>query len=139
MRHRRFIRAGWIIAINSLAIYLTVHGSSDVRAVKAYLQTGAPSGGPSLGEYLRGAIPALGILLELVGSRTARYVNVGYFAFVAIVLGAAAAYTWSDYQSRTYLLVFCVPAVVVTLMNVWVYRPWTTKESGWPMFGRVDG
>src|SRR5271169_1561609 len=35
---------------------------------------------------LRAIVPILGILLEVVGSRFAKWVNVGYFTFVVVVV-----------------------------------------------------
>ena len=35
---------------------------------------------------LRAIVPVLGILLEFFGSRFAKWVNVGYFTFVAVVI-----------------------------------------------------
>jgi hypothetical protein len=53
---------------------------------------------------LRISIPALGIMLELFGARFAKWVNVGYLTLAGILLCLVAAFNWSDFHGRLYLV-----------------------------------
>ena len=118
---RQAIRAIWITFINTLAIYLAVYGSSEVREVKSYLQ-GTTQDSHTLLHYFRGLIPGLGILLEWMRSRWASYINVGYFIILASFFGILAAYNWSDFQSRAYLLILCIATFSIAVINFVAYR-----------------
>ena len=52
---------------------------------------------------LKVTIPILGILLEFLGSRFAKWVNVGYLVFVGTVFSAVGIWTWPDHHGLIYL------------------------------------
>ena len=52
---------------------------------------------------LKVTIPILGILLEFLGSRFAKCVNVGYLVFEGTVFSAVGIWTWPDHHGLIYL------------------------------------
>jgi len=126
MSPTRLFRTGWVLVINGITIYLIVYGSSDVRAVKSYLGVGG--GTPTLSDFARGVIPGAGIFCELLGSRIAGYVNTGYFAIASCVLAVLVAFNWTDYRARGYLLVLCVAALFVSVVDAFLYF-WSTNAQ----------
>jgi len=73
-------RSIWVLLANGIAVFVS------------YLMTlidffGQDNGGTFWFHFpLRAIVPVLGILLEFFGSRFAKWVNVGYFIFVAVVI-----------------------------------------------------
>ena len=47
-------------------------------------------------------MPIIGILLELAGSRFARWVNVGYFPLVGVVFSGVGIFAWPDHHGLVY-------------------------------------
>ena len=84
---------------------------------------------------LEAIIPALGVLLEFLSSRFARWVNVGFFVFGGFVSAGVGIWNWSNpnYHARPYLQLGLL-ALVVAVMNYLLYRTTssTTGRGGRP-------
>ncbi len=129
----RVLRTIWVALINAAAIYLMYTGARQVAILNQLLEQDERNKRVWLYFSLRITIPILGILLELLSSRLAKWVNVGYFAFAGVVLSAIAVLNWSDYHGRIYLL-FGLPALAVSVVTYFLYRPSrpTTAPSASP-------
>jgi hypothetical protein len=117
-------RSIWVLLANGSAVLLiyllTFLGSSglDNRNRALWFQFA-----------LRAIVPILGILLEFVGSRFARWVNVGYFTFVGVVLFGMNFFVGSHFYIQRHFnrqWVFPLAAAGVTYFlysSWWVARP----------------
>jgi hypothetical protein len=78
---------------------------------------------------LRAIVPILGILLEFVGSRFAKWVNVGYFTFVVVVVFRMDFFVGSRFNIHRHFInrlwVFPLAAAGVTyfLYSSWWLAP----------------
>ena len=101
-------------------------GFSTVRlrceALHSYLATGLPSHGPSWQEYAKASIPAAGIVCELLRSRFARYINIGYFLVLAAAYADLTVENWAQPQVRLYGLAIVIPASLVAFADILLYR-----------------
>ncbi len=111
----------WVLAVNGIAIYLAVYGSPEVRRLRSFLVSEQPLG-PSWQDYLRGVIPAVGILFETLGLRIAKYVNIGYFGLLTVIWGVFWIYSRHDLEAAFYSAGFFFFALIVTLVNLRLYR-----------------
>ena len=117
----RWGRMVWVLAVNGLAIYLAVYGSPEVRRLRSYLVTDQPLG-PSWQDFLRGVIPAVGMLAEILGLWVAKYVNIGYFGILTLIWGAFWIYSRHDMEAAFYSAVCFFFALIVTSVNLRLYR-----------------
>ena len=114
-------RIAWVFVVNMVALYFAIYGSSEVRHLRSLLVTDQ-SVGPSWQDYLRGVIPAAGILLEILSLRIAKYVNIGYFLVLTVFWGTICVYNWQDIHARFYAGTFSFLAVIVVLADFYLYR-----------------
>ncbi len=117
----KILRAIWVLLANGTAVYLMYRSAQQLALLDHLLEQDHQNRGVWLHFALRVTIPILGILLELLGSRLAKWVNVGYFAFAGVVLSAIAILNWSDYHGRVHLL-FGLPALAASLVTYLLYR-----------------
>jgi hypothetical protein len=117
----RLGRIGWVFVVNAVAAYFAVYGSPEVRRLRAYLITDQPLG-PTWQDYLRGAIPAAGILFEILGFKMAKYINIGYFVVLTVLWGAICIYNWHDMDARFYSVAYSFLALIVVLVDLRLYR-----------------
>jgi len=116
----RLTRIAWVLLANGVALYFAIYGAPEVRELRSLLTTEQPLG-PSWQDYLRGVIPAAGIVLEIWGLWIAKYVNIGYFALLTIVWGVVMIYNWSDSHAALYSgALFCF-SLVVTGVDLGLY------------------
>ncbi len=85
----RILRSTWILFTNGLAVYLLYGSTGQVALLNHLLEQDNKNKALWFHFALRATIPILGILLEFLGSRFAKWVNVGYLALVGIVFSAA--------------------------------------------------
>lgn len=117
----RIVRLIWVLIANGTAIYLLYSGARQIALLNHLLEQDSRNREVWFYFALRSAIPILGILLEAVGARLAKWLNVGYFTFAGIVLSAIAILNWSDYHGRVYLL-FGLPALAAAVVTYLLYR-----------------
>jgi len=117
----RLGRIGWVLVVNAVAIYFAVYGSPEVRRLRSYLITDQPLG-PTWQDYLRGVVPAVGILFEVLGLKIAKYVNIGYFVVLTGLWGTVCIYNWHDMHARFYSIVYSFLALIVVLVDLRLYR-----------------
>ncbi len=121
-------RVAWVLVVNAVAIYFAVYGSPEVRRLRSYLFTDQPLG-PTWQDYLRGVIPATGILFEMVGMKIAKYVNIGYFVVLTGLWGIICIYNWHDMHVRFYSVGYSFLALIVVLVDFRLYRNRPTIPS----------
>src|SRR5258708_18359298 len=107
----RILRSVWVSLTNGTAIYLMYGSAQQVVLLNHLLEQDSRNKSVWFHFVLRAAIPILGIVLELLGSRLAKWVNIGYFVFVGSVFSAISIWAWPDYH-RTVLLLPALPALV---------------------------
>jgi hypothetical protein len=73
---------------------------------------------------LRAIVPILGILLEFVGSRFARWVNVGYFTFVAVVLFGMNFFVGSHFYIQRHFNRQWVFPLAAACVTYFLYSRW---------------
>jgi hypothetical protein len=78
---------------------------------------------------LKAAIPVVGIVLDLVRSRFARWVNVGYFAALGFFYCVEAARWWSDPFHGVLLLIGLILLILAGSTEL-VYRVTNNSAVG---------
>lgn len=116
----RLPRITWVLLTNGIAIYFALYGSGDVQRLKALLITNQPAG-LTWQDYSRAALPAIGILLEVLGLAIAKYVNVGYFALMVLFWGTICLYNWHDLHARVYSFLYFFLALLVVFVDFRLY------------------
>ncbi len=117
----RILRSFWVSLTNGAAIYLMYGGAQQVALLNHLLEQDSRNKSVWFHFVLRAAIPILGIVLELLGSRLAKWVNIGYFVFVGAICSAISIWAWSDYHGRI-LLLQGLAALVVACADYFLYR-----------------
>jgi hypothetical protein len=122
-------RSIWVLLANGSAVLIiyvmTFLGSSglDNRNRALWIQFA-----------LRAIVPILGILLEFVGSRFAKWVNVGYFTFVVVVvfrmnfLSALAFNIQGHFIYRLWVFPLAAAGVTYFLYSRWWLAPPTAPR-----------
>jgi hypothetical protein len=118
-------RSIWILLANGSAVFIiyvitmTSLGSSrlDNRNRVLWFQFA-----------LRAIVPILGILLEFVGSRFAKWVNVGYFTFVVVVVFRMNFFLVSHFNihrlfNRSWVFPLAAACVTYFLYSRWWLAP----------------
>jgi len=117
----KVVRIAWVFVANMAALYFAIYGSSEVRHLRSLLVT-EHALGPTWQDYLRGVIPAAGIVLEILSLRIAKYVNIGYFLVLTLFWGVVCVYSWQDMHVRFYAGAFSFLALIVVLADFYLYR-----------------
>jgi hypothetical protein len=117
----RRLRSTWVLFTNGTAIYILWGSTRQVALLNHLLEQDNRNKALWFHFALRATIPMLGILLEFLGSRFAKWVNVGYFVFVGVVFSTIGIWAWSDYHARIYLLLG-LPALAVAGVSYLLYR-----------------
>ncbi len=127
----RWGRMVWVLLANGVALYFAIYGSPEVRRLRSYLTTEQPLG-PSWQDYLRGVIPAVGILFEILGLWVAKYVNIGYFAVLTVIWGTVWIYNRHDMHAAWYSAICFCFALLATLVNLRLYRSRSAAVASTP-------
>ena len=82
---------------------------------------------------LRAIVPILGILLEFVGSRFAKWVNIGYFTFVVVMLFGMNFFVGSHFYihphfDRSWVFPLAAAGVTCFLYSRWWMAPPTVPR-----------
>jgi hypothetical protein len=113
---RRILRSLWVLALNGLIVYMafaSIFGEPFNRknlSLEGWLEF-----------LLKAAIPALGVLPELLRSRFARWVNVGFLIFLGIFYSAAAVWYWSDPYGGLLFIMGLLPLIAAGVTHL-IYR-----------------
>ena len=99
----RILRSAWVLFTNGLAVYLLYGSTGQVALLNHLLEQDNKNKALWFHFALKVTIPILGILLEFLGSRFAKWVNVGYLVFVGTVFSAIGIWTWPDHHGLIYL------------------------------------
>jgi hypothetical protein len=116
-------RSIWVLLANGSAvflIYLTIFlrfPGQDNRNRALWFQFA-----------LRAIVPILGIVLEFIGSRLAKWVNVGYFTYVAVVLFGMNFFVGSHFYihrlfNRSWIFPLAAAGVTYFLYSSWWVAP----------------
>jgi hypothetical protein len=81
---------------------------------------------------LRAIVPILGILLEFVGSRFAKWVNVGYFTFVVVVLFGMNFFVGSHFYIPRHFNRSWVFALAAAGVTYFLYSRWWVAQPTVP-------
>ena len=117
----RILRSVWVSLTNGTAIYLMYGSAQQVALLNHLLEQDSRNKSVWFHFILRAGIPILGIALELLGSRLAKWMNIGYFVFVGAIFSVISIWAWSDYHGRT-LLLQGLAALVVACADYFLYR-----------------
>ncbi len=117
----RILRALWVLLTNGIAIYLLYAGTAQVALLNHLLEQDAKNRALWNGFGMRATVPIAGVLLELVGSRFAQWVNVGYFFTVGVMFSGVGIYSWPDHHGFVYLVLGLL-ALGVSIANYFWYR-----------------
>ena len=117
----KLFRKIWVILTNGLAVYLLHRSSSQIALLNDLLDQSSRNRALWFGFSLRALIPVIGILLEVFGSRFAKWVNMGYFLFVGIIFSAVGILARPDHHAWTYLFLG-LPSLAVAGVDWLLYR-----------------
>ncbi len=117
----RILRALWVLLTNGVAIYLLYASTAQVALLNHLLEQDTRNKVLWSGFGLRAAVPVVGLLLELAGSRFARWVNIGYFLTVGVVFSGVGIYSWPDHHGLVYLVLGLL-ALGISIANYFWYR-----------------
>jgi hypothetical protein len=92
----RLLRPTWILVTNGLAVHFFYKSTSQVVLLNKLLEQDNGNKAFWIRFALWVTIPILGILLEFLGSRFAKWLNVGYFVFLGAVFSAVGIWNWAD-------------------------------------------
>lgn len=115
------LRSIWIIVTNGSVVYLFYRAAETRTRLNKLLENpdGVRAAWFSFGMWA--AILILGILLELFGSRFAKWVNIGFFGLLGSAFTYIGLMNWSDYVIRLYFY-SAIPAFVMAAVNYLLYR-----------------
>jgi hypothetical protein len=99
----RILRSIWVLFTNGLAVYLLYGSTTQIALLNNLLEQGNKNKAVWFQFALRVTIPILGILLEFLGSRFAKWINIGYLVFVGTVFSAVGIWNWPDHHGLIYL------------------------------------
>jgi hypothetical protein len=115
----RIVRPTWVLVTNGLAVYILYGSTRRVALLNHLLEQDNKAVWFHFAVLV--TIPILGILLEFLGSRFAKSVNIGYLVFAGTVFSAVGIWTWPDHHGLTYLLLG--PSVLAFAAVTWLlYR-----------------
>jgi hypothetical protein len=117
----RLLRSTWVLLTNGLSIYMMYLGVSQVVLLNDLLEQDNKNKTLWLHFALRIIVPVLGILLEFLGSRFAKWVNVGFFVLVGSASCAISVWAWSDYHGHVLLLIG-IAAFAVAIVDYLLYH-----------------
>jgi hypothetical protein len=115
------LRSTWVIVTSGAVIYLFYRAAETRASLHKLLENpdGIRAAWFSFGMWA--AIPILGILLEVFGSRFAKWVNVGFFGLLGLAFAYIGLMNWSDYVIRIYFY-SAIPAFALAGVNYLLYR-----------------
>ena len=116
----RILRSVWVSLTNGTAIYLMYGGAQQVALLNHLLEQDSRNKSVWFHFVLRAGIPILGIALELLGSRLAKWMNIGYFVLVGAIFSVVSIWARSDYHGRI-LLLQGLAALVVACADYFLY------------------
>jgi hypothetical protein len=117
----RILRSAWVMFTNGTAIYLLYANNRQDALLNHLLEQDNRNRGLWLHFALWATIPVLGIVLEFLGSRFAKWLNIGYFAYFGAVFSGIGILSWPDHHGLISLL-FGVLALGVTGVDYLLYR-----------------
>jgi|ERR1700675_377782 len=100
----RLLRPTWILITNGLAVHVFYKSTSQVVLLNNLLEQDNKNKAFWIRFALWVTIPILGILLEFLGSRLAKWLNIGYFIFLGSVFSAVGIWNWPDHHGIIYLV-----------------------------------
>jgi hypothetical protein len=117
----RILRSVWVVVTNGTVIFFMYLNTQPVADLNRLLEQPNKNRFLWFHFVLSASIPVLGILLEFLGSRFAKWVNLGFFLLVGLLFSYIGIWNWSDYVGRTYLFL-ALPAFGVAVANYFLYR-----------------
>lgn len=117
----RILRSIWVVVTNGTVVFFMYRNTQPVADLNRLLEQANSNRVLWFHFVLWASIPVLGILLEFLGSRFAKWVNLGFFLLVGLLSSYVGIWNWSDYVGRTYLFL-ALPAFVVAGVNLFLYR-----------------
>jgi hypothetical protein len=99
----RILRLAWVLLTNGAAIYFLYESYLEVTILNHLLELDNRNKAVWFQFALWATIPIAGILLEFLGSRFAKWMNVGCFVAVGLFFSAIGILNWSDSHGRLIL------------------------------------
>jgi hypothetical protein len=104
-----------------LLVYLFFRGTEQVATLNHLLEQDRRNRALWIYFAFRAAVPIVAILLSVLGSRFAKWANVGLFAFFGAAFLVTGVWNWSDYHGHVYLLLGPI-ALMISGVNLLLYR-----------------
>jgi hypothetical protein len=117
----RILRSAWVLLTNGAAIYLLFGGTRQDALLNHLLEQDNRNSRLWFHFALWATIPVLGIVLEFLGSRFAKWLNLGYFVYFGVVFSGMGILNLPDHHGLISLL-FGVVALCVTGVSCLLYR-----------------
>lgn len=111
----------WVVSTNLTAIYVQFLGVRQVVVLNTLLDQQGRNKALWIHFSLWAAIPLLGIVLEVLRSRFAKWLNLSYFAYLAIVFSTGGVLTLPDHHAFVSLF-FGAIAVSFFAVSYLLYR-----------------
>jgi hypothetical protein len=118
---KRALRLVWVLFTNLTAVYVLYSGVRQDVLLNTLLERQNRNKSLWIHFALWGAIPVLGIVLEICRSRFAKWLNLGYFIYFGIVFSAMGILTLPDHHAFIPLL-FGIGALVFLGVSYLLYR-----------------
>ena len=118
---RRALRLAWISLTNGTAIYVLYAGTRQDVLLYRLLKQESRTRGLWFHFALWGAIPVLGIVLEVFHSRFAKWLNLGYFIYFGVVFSAMGLLNLPDHHALISLF-FGIVALSFFAVSYFLYR-----------------
>lgn len=117
----RILRVVWVFLANGTVVYFFYSGASQVALLNHLLEQDAKNKQLWLYFGLRISIPVLGAILEALGSRAAKFVNIGFFLLIGALFTSTGLLNWSVFEGHLYLF-FGLCALTIALVSFFLYR-----------------
>jgi len=117
----KILRSAWVLFTNGTAIYLLYAGTRQDALLNQLLEQDNLNRGLWFHFALWTTIPVLGIVLEFLGSRFAKWLNLGYFVYFGVVFTGMGILNLPDHHGLIILL-FGVLALGVSGVSYLLYR-----------------
>jgi hypothetical protein len=117
----RILRSAWVLFTNGTAIYLLYTSTRQSVLLNHLLEQDNRNKELWFHFALWAAIPVIGIVFEFFGSRFAKWLNLGYFAYFGVVFSGIGVLNLPDHHAFVSLL-FGMLALSVTAVSFLLYR-----------------
>jgi hypothetical protein len=119
----RILRLVWVLFTNGAAIYLLYANTRQDALLNDLLEQHSQNRGLWFHFALWATIPVLGIVLEVLGLRLAKWLNLAYFVYFGVVFTAIGILSWPDHHGFMSLLLGVLALGVTGVSSLFYRRP----------------